>query len=185
MFESRRELTIWLAGFLEGEGSFVIILDQNSVFSGRLTAGQANPSILELLKDTFGGQIRQNKRSYSSRFSTTLLYQWTITGPAMYKALLELRPYLFVKAEQADCLIQLQESINSYKGRIGRNREFQFLPEEEWIKRAALYNRCKGLKRGLAAETEREGLQEIEGSNSPSCIDDKNAELAEMTNRLN
>lgn len=48
-----------------------------------------------------------------------------------------------------------------------------------------LHTKCKNFKHGLAAETEREELPQKEVCNSPSCIDDKNAETAEMSVRLN
>lgn len=184
MFETRKELVAYLAGFLDGEGSFIIVYDQNGVFSPRVTAGQVNTKPLELLMDTFGGKIHTNKSSYSSRFSNTIISNWCITGPTMHKALLELRPYLLLKGEQADVLLDLITSINKYKGRIGRNREFAFLPEEVREYRYSLYTKCKELKHGPAATTERKGLSLIEGgSDSLNCIDDKDAEVAEMTTR--
>lgn len=184
MFETRKELIAYLAGFLDGEGCFIILFDSNGVFSARINAGQANPLPLELLKETFGGIILQNKRSYSSKFSNVLLYQWTIYGAVMYKALLELRPYLLLKGEQADCLIQLYESIQKYKGRVGRNREFPFLPKEVMLERAILYNTCKELKHGPAATTKREGVDVGQPCDSLNCKDGKLAEAAEMPAHL-
>ena len=182
MFETRKELVAYLAGFLDGEGSFIIIYDSNGVFSPRVTAGQVDTRPLELLQETFGGKIHTNKVSYNSSLSDTILSNWYITGPTMHDAILELRPYLMVKAEQADILLELIASINMYKGRVGRNREFPFLPEEIREYRYTLYSKCKELKHGPAATTKRKGLSLIEGgSDSLNCGDDKAAEVAEMT----
>jgi len=185
MFESRKELMAYLAGFLDGEGSFIIIFDCNGVFSGRINAGQVDRRPLELLVATFGGRIRKITKSYVSKFGNQMVTQWDITGPSMYKMLLEIQPYLLVKAEQADCLISLQESINMYKGRIGKNREFPLLPDEVISYRRELYEKCKALKRGLAATTKREGYS-LAGNTCDSldCTNGKCAEVAEMTTRL-
>lgn len=186
MFETRKELIAYLAGFLDGEGSLGIY-ENGRGFMAKMSAGQVDLRPLELLRETFGGSITVDKRSYTTRFSTSTIAQWQVAGNTAYEALLELRPYLLLKGEQADCLIALQESINSRKNRLSRNNAQRAISDEAYLEMGTLCVRCKALnnKRGPAATTKREGLPHIEEvSDSLNCIDGKDAEVAEMATRL-
>ena len=186
MFGSRQEVVIYLAGFLDGEGSFGIYENRRSGFLPKVSAYQVNLRPIELLQETFGGSIAKDKKFYPSSYRKAIGYSWQISGPALYKALLELRPYLVVKAEQADCLIELFKLIEVWEPRKNLSNVERRLSDEEYLERSILCVRCKNLNQnhGPAATTEREGLGENQVSDSLDCTDGKGAEVAEMTTRL-
>jgi hypothetical protein len=184
MFRTRKELIAYLAGFLDGEGSFGIYPNNNG-YMAKISAGQVDLRPLELLQQTFGGSITKDKKAYSSRFSSALLNGWQLVGSKACKALVELRPYLLMKGEQADCLISFQEIIESRRHKLNLTNQERAITDEEYLQMSVLYTRCKRLnhEHGSAATTKREGSDESQASDSLDCTDGKGAEVAEMTTR--
>src|SRR4051812_23835482 len=109
----------YMAGFFDGEGH-ISIARRGSVRTSRtdpsktkvvyaLVAGAAQnvKAPLELFHNTFGGTFRIDTRTRADRFSKHVTYEWNIGGNLQVPIFLRwLRPYLLVKATQADIAIE-------------------------------------------------------------------------------
>lgn len=85
----------------------------------------------------FGGQITvRPPRGLAKR----TLYMWRITGTRAEDAIRAVRPYLRVKADQADIALHFQESMRAYV-QSGRK-----LTEPETARRMGLMDQIKALK---------------------------------------
>lgn len=108
---SRDQWLVYTAGFLDGEGSICI---RRRCLSGRLTRGfvlnisaqQVDPAPLWILQSVFGGHVCDPKHKGSRP-----IYAWKVTAIRAVQALKELLPYLIVKRSQAECALELAETI--------------------------------------------------------------------------
>lgn len=90
----------WTAGFLEGEGSFLV--NHNSGRDRRsyprVVATQADGEMLERLQGWFGGSVRRDDRGEPHRsqnhFSKRPIFVWTLTGDNSLRLMLALRPFM-------------------------------------------------------------------------------------------
>ena len=129
----------YLAGFLDGEGSIAVGISKNPKGERRwylrFSAHQTNPAPLFILKEVFGGSIRENKHEDKKN-----IYEWVTQSMSAYEALLKLRPYLVVKAEEADVAIEFQRLL------LARGTRRTALTAEEQEARETLYRRLRELK---------------------------------------
>ncbi len=110
----------WAAGFVDGEGCITIstrVRSRNRRDYGlSLYVGQVDPKPLLMLREMFGGSVVRKSRQ---KFERRQMWMWRLTGRSAYAALLVIRPYLVVKADQADIAVEFQERMSSYV-RVGR-----------------------------------------------------------------
>ena len=124
----------YLAGFFDGEGSISVNVNRKiKRWSLRMTCHQVNPEPLRLLSAAFGGSIRLTQRIGNQR----PVYEWVAGGRMAASAIRLLRPYLTVKADEADVALEFHGLMKYDKARLT-------LAEEE--KREALYQRLRDLK---------------------------------------
>ena len=97
----------WAAGFIDGEGSFVIT-PQRNVFKAFLSVEQLVPEPLYKLQNLYGGNVgkRGTRRTYQYRCSTKQL-------EFLVKAI---RPYLVVKNEDADIVLEFRSLVGKRGG---------------------------------------------------------------------
>ncbi len=79
------EDVVWAAGFLEGEGTFIV------AYSPRVQAAQASLPPLEKIKTLFGGTIAKKKRYKGTH---TQAYVWTISGDGAVILMKLIYPYM-------------------------------------------------------------------------------------------
>lgn len=107
----REQVLAYLAGFIDGEGSIAVGLNKSSKGETRwylrMSAHQLNPKPLQLLAKTFGGTIRRTKGD------TRDIFEWAISSKQAYDAIVALRPYLIVKADEAGVAMRFQESLHN------------------------------------------------------------------------
>jgi hypothetical protein len=77
-----------------------------------IQVGQVEPEAIELLKKIFGGYVYLRKRKSKKHRD---IYVWKVQQLATYQCILELRPYLRIKSEQADNCIQFREAFEECK----------------------------------------------------------------------
>ena len=168
----------WAAGFMDGDGCFTITF-AGGYFIPQISACGRDVRPIIRLKELFGGRIETSLTKQIQKFSGGKeMYKWHCTDATAYRVCKLLQPFLVLKQEQAECVIELG-SLKSKWTRIS---------DEVKLQQALLHVRCSRLNNtyiGLAATTKREG-QEIAAPvcDSLDCIDDKDAESAEMTDRL-
>lgn len=130
----------YLAGFIDGEGHIAVGLNKNPGGKRRwylrFACHQVNPAPLALLQRRFGGSIQKTRRIGNQR----AIQEWSTTSMAAYEAIKALRPYLVVKAAEADVAIEFQELL-LHRG----TRRTVLLPHEE-AARQDCYERMRALK---------------------------------------
>lgn len=103
----------WAAGFLDGEGTFTIHLDNRNVFVAIVSVSNTDVNPLQSFKEWFGGSFRATKiRSVNHK----QLYTYTATSRNAIALIKVVRPYLRLKGVQADVLLQLNELIENGRG---------------------------------------------------------------------
>jgi hypothetical protein len=130
----------YLAGLIDGEGHIGIGVSKNPKGERRwylrFACHQVNPAPLLLLKERFGGSIVFTERNGTHRS----LHEWLSGSMLAYEAIKALRPWLIVKAAEADLAIEYQEVL------LARGTRRSPLSAEEQEKRESLYRRMRDLK---------------------------------------
>ena len=143
------EQLAYLAGFLDGEGSIAVGLNRNPNGDRRwylrISCHQLDPRPLRMLAQRFGGSVRRH--GYEARRHRQI-YEWAVNSRQAYEALCALRPYLVVKAEEADAGIEFQTLLASRS--VSRRVP---LSEAEQDARQALYEKLRLLKQRNYDET--------------------------------
>lgn len=168
----------WAAGFFDGEGC-VSIYSQKRYTCARVHIVQKDIGPLLRFQVIFGSKERIGSVTRSNRKHR--YYRLTFSGQRAADVLAKMLPYLTLKREVALVALQLQDSVNKFSVR----ERLAVLPESEMEYRRSLSGRAKWLNSGrwAAATTKPSGPET--GCDSLNCTDGKDAEVAEMTTRLN
>lgn len=74
-------------------------------YNGKIIVGNTNRVLIDWLYETFGGLRQVRLQSHSSKFKDC--YLWTLYGKAAIAGFLQtIRPYLKMKTEQADLMLE-------------------------------------------------------------------------------
>ena len=172
---TKRDLIIWAAGFIDGEGC-IAINRQWSQPKGRkytnfvlqISVCQKVRTPLDRLQEMWGGHV------YQYNLGKAKYWRWLLWSHNAAAAVEQMLPYLTVKRPIAEVALRFEESMLS----TGGSR--QALPEPVAEMRRILFEEAKRLNRrgqhdGSAAETK--SSDPFRGCDSPACIDDKDAEV--------
>jgi hypothetical protein len=109
----------YVAGLLDGEGTISITSTWANTYAIRVAVGMSvvAEEIITLLHEAYGGRVHPMKPQ-NERCSPKL--RWQVQGELAYDVLAETRPYLILKAPQADLAMQLQHLIRHGKELRGR-----------------------------------------------------------------
>lgn len=112
----------YAAGFFDGEGCISIALQLGSTARGKhypntrryflsVTMSQNDPAPLRWLVERFGGSTRflRGKRTYDKGYYER--WNWCVTTKGALNFLKMIRPFLIVKASQADIAFEFSETI--------------------------------------------------------------------------
>jgi hypothetical protein len=120
----------YFAGFFDGEGC--IRIDRIKVKSNenrpseytryqlRIAAAQVSPQPLIVLQKRFGGSITTKRSTDSPKHRTT--HTWFAWSKFAYDALVAMKPFLIVKAEEADIAISFYQEMKELGGHFRRYR---------------------------------------------------------------
>jgi hypothetical protein len=97
-----KEDYIYFAGFIDGEGCIRV----NN--APRLHITNTNEQIILWIKDTFGGYVWAESKSYIP--NAKIRYIWELSSRKLLKLLIEIYPYLKIKSKQAKLVIDYYES---------------------------------------------------------------------------
>ena len=127
----------WAAGFLDGEGSFVLVNYQDKGISRRRTSISADQILrepLDKLVKAIGGSVSGPIRNTSAG---NPIYRWVLRGNAI-TALEALIPHLTVKKERAELLLRYARTQS--RRRIKTPEELRIREEvvQEWAALAGL-----------------------------------------------
>src|SRR6266566_3820657 len=97
----------WIAGFMDGEGSFVVKPNNSKLkrpgFFPRISIGNTDKESLEYLSLLYGGTVNLHKPANEKRKQ---VYQWYCPKATMLVFLSHTVPYLRVKKEPALLLLE-------------------------------------------------------------------------------
>lgn len=108
-------LAAYLAGVMDSDGWFTIkrhaanaAYKDSYTYSEYAGCGQTSPEAVALLQAEFGGTIRLRGRKTEGDWKP--MHYWVVSNRMAAVVARDLRPYLRVKAEQADLIIGLRQS---------------------------------------------------------------------------
>jgi hypothetical protein len=91
----------YLAGYIDGEGSFALYRKGNA----RLCVSNTFPGVLAALKKEWGGSIR---RKSTTNPNARTAWEWVVDGDNAINAALMVSPYLIEKRTQASLMTQIR-----------------------------------------------------------------------------
>jgi len=137
---TKKEKSIYMAGFFDGEGYVGLLKRMRKgkylEYFIQISIGQNDGAIVDWIKDNFGGNCYLVKRDNS--------YYWTISNRLAYNFLKEITPFLKYKKPQAEL------ALKYFDEQLPRK---QALSNEEFERRASIYDELKRLKKEFKTST--------------------------------
>lgn len=126
----RRDKIMWSAGFVDGEGYIGLTRRKHRKDSYTLRMAVCNRDITPLnrLIELFGGIIRTDPLKRDNWAQT---YTWVMVGVHAASAIVQLRPFLLVKKQQADLAIQYASLRKGHRYRPKTDDE-QLTKDDIW-----------------------------------------------------
>jgi hypothetical protein len=133
----------WAGGILDGEGSINASLNNSNSNDNRIninvTVTNTDPRIPVALKEIFGiGNFHiEDRRSQINRVirARQPLYYWRLSSvPTIMQVLTQIRPYLVIKREEADLMLQLCSQMDGSRGEKGRSIKLSLVNKMKDIK---------------------------------------------------
>ncbi len=147
----------YAAGFFDGEGCIRVDRIKIKSASDRPTAytryqlkvsvSQANPEILLGFRDKFGGSISSDTIAKKIRPNSRARHQWYAWSKFAYDFLVEIRPYLIGKAEEADLAIDFYAAMKQQDSHWRKHRGNPPDKAEILAARDVVYDKLAALKR--------------------------------------
>lgn len=147
----------WIGGFFDGEGTFGIARkrpnakhkEQSILYQPQVKVSVTDERPIKWLKENVGG----NYYCYDSKSSKWKdYYRWETYGDSIVEFIKHVSPYLRIKKEVSDVVLDLQLRVSSYPFRQRRNKGKKgYLPMDvsELKERQKLYEKARLLnKRG-------------------------------------
>lgn len=120
---TEREVAIWLAGLLDGEGYIGLVNRTPEIgrqhFRSYTTVAGTDLRLMDALQErTRAGRVYKHKRTGNER-TKKLAYTWRLTAEEQRKWLPRVLPFLVIKKEQAEALLralELKDQLRFTKG---------------------------------------------------------------------
>ena len=112
-----RDKLTYLAAMIDGEGYLNLYMKTNGSLVARFGITNTNPKLMDWLKENFGGCVyggKDNKHTNRKAFR-----MWYMSGVKMIELLKQVRPYLLLKTEQADTVLEAWEKRQPTPNRVG------------------------------------------------------------------
>lgn len=143
---------------------------RNPTYRVTVSLGMIQPDVVLFFKQTFGGTFVMRKKYGNQRQS----YQWQLNDMGAYKFLIQMRPYVRLKAKQFDVAIELHERVQ--KTHQMYRRGFPRGATTPAYEMAIRHDLCERIRQIKFAE-EPLGTLTIGANSAETC--DGNAELNE------
>lgn len=133
----------WLAGFLEGEGSFQIVKAHPprsvTTYNPQISATNCGLMLVDRCKKIAGGHILGPHGLGHERYKPS--YRWVLKGRGVGPTIERLMPFLILKREQAEILLLFRSevTIGSVTGSFGRARAQDSLRQRRETMKLALH----------------------------------------------
>lgn len=139
----------YIAGFVDGEGSIGMYIknpikeSHHTYYREQVTITQVDRGVLEYIQNFFPGSLTR-KKTYSAKHRPAHQLKWTTVNAVDFvRAIL---PYLRVKREQAETIIQFRKSMK-HVDRHQKGFGGKWITDEEEGRRKRFYDRIKSLNR--------------------------------------
>jgi hypothetical protein len=97
----------YLAGIIDGEGCITIMSrGQNQKPVVAVIVSNTDPRLMAYLKDNFGGNVRIQAKQVGNRKPC---WQWRVLARQAEAVLVGVRPFLLLKADQADIALAYRD----------------------------------------------------------------------------
>jgi hypothetical protein len=138
----------YAAGFIDGEGCLAITSRRKpegraTYYETLMVVSQIDPAPLRELQAAFGGSIHILHTEYRIRKAWRPAHRWHLSGTRLRACLQSLRPYLRVKAAQADLMLEFFEVLDRTRVNYGRAG----MPDSAETLRRSYYDRLKQMHR--------------------------------------
>jgi len=141
----------YIAGLLDGEGSFLIHKTTrerknavNTTYTARIQLNITYKKITELMKEQYDGNFYEFKKANPKHRNT---FMWIVTSKQAKKLLNDIYPYLVIKKKEAKLLLDLQKQIENTSdwrnGKHGKRRH----SKETIAQREKLFQQLLQLRR--------------------------------------
>jgi hypothetical protein len=167
-------LHAYTAGILDAEGSFGIYHGQGNRFVAKAQIGMVDPTAVTAIHNEFEGFVQIGSKGHAHPVNYAVFER----GAAVQISK-KTRKYRLLKIEQGDLVVRLQNHIDLWQGKRHGNiphPEHVIAQRERWYQRSRELNSIT-----LAARAETNPSQPLVASDSPICIEPKDAELPEMS----
>lgn len=131
------ETVIYLAGIIDGEGCIGMEhlaprgkSRKKDYYLTRLTVINTSKMLMDLLVGTFKGQYDTRKKIEGRK----ICYRWHVFGKDQENALIALMPYLRIKKQQAELVMEYRKTVNDSGWLIS---------DETLAQRKELWLKCK------------------------------------------
>jgi hypothetical protein len=120
-------LTLWAAGFFDGEGS-INITNQVQQSTGRmyhalcLSTAQVSREPLDVLAARWGGTVVSRVPGPTARPNTQLSFAWQVRSQQAENFLRDIQPYAIVKARDIEIALRFREIKATRGGVTGQGR---------------------------------------------------------------
>ena len=119
----------YVAGIVDGEGSFSIYFNEHSqTHNARITIGNTSISLIKYLLHNFGGTFYSFQPEKMHGFNRRVMYSWRLSGSKNKENfILGILPHLVIKKEQAKTFLEFLRVPRcgrwSLKEQVSQNRE--------------------------------------------------------------
>ena len=131
----------WLAGIIDGEGSIFVMKqkrkdrERDTNYILRVTVQSTDKFMCPKIHSLVGGPVIWEQRDKRENCKNT--YKWQCNGKKAAKFLKAIRPYLVVKADQADVAIGFQENTKKH---------WKHMTQVDYVNQEFAYHELKHLK---------------------------------------
>ena len=114
----------WLAGFVDGEGSFMVTHEGRKHVSPRLDIMNVSFDLIDKCHKIAGGGVTGPISKGAMNSLNKPVYRWSVRGTNLQNCIENILPFMVSKTEQASlCLLLRKHTIQgSIKGHYGRPR---------------------------------------------------------------
>lgn len=143
---TENEKAAYAAGLFDGEGNVDIRYrtthgGKYDRFELRISVVQLATNVLDWMVENFGGSYHTRGRRSRGPLRVSA---WVLTGPRAHQFLVKVRPYLIVKAAQAEIALELGEMGDTKRHWFGPGKKgFHRMPDSLWNSRRDVMHRLR------------------------------------------